>query len=94
MRVIIAIMCIVVLYMAFRTVPYNWDSMTYHLTRIVHWVQNGSVAHYACHDISQISGPPLAEFVNLHVYVLSGNTDYLVNLLQAASYIISGILVT
>ncbi len=92
-RVIIAIMCIAVLYMALRTVPYNWDSMTYHLTRIVHWVQNGSVAHYACHDISQISGPPLAEFVNLHVYILSGNTDYFVNLLQAASYIISGFLV-
>ena len=89
----ILVICVVVFYMALRTVPYNWDSMTYHLARIAHWVQNGSVAHYVCHDVSQISGPPLAEFVNLHVYILSGNTDYFVNLLQAASYFVSIVLV-
>lgn len=87
--VFLAIVCGVVVYMAWRTVPYNWDSMTYHLTRIAHWGWNGSIAHYACHDLSQISGPPLAEFVNLHVYILSGNTDYFVNLLQAASYVVA-----
>lgn len=85
--------CGTAVYMAIRIVPYNWDSMTYHLTRIVHWAQNGSVAHYVCHDISQISCPPLAEFVNLHVYILSGCNDYLVNLLQTFSYIISVFLV-
>ena len=26
--------------MAVSTVPYNWDSMTYHLTRIVHYLQS------------------------------------------------------
>lgn len=67
-------------------VPYNWDSMTYHIPRIMHWIQNGSVAHYACHDISQISDSPLAEFVNMHVYLLSGNTDKFLNLLQTFSY--------
>lgn len=92
-RGFIVILCVIVVYMAARTVPYNWDSMTYHLTRIIHWVQNGSVAHYACYDYSQISGPPLAEFVNLHVYILSGNSDIFVNLLQAFSYIMSIILV-
>lgn len=85
--------CAAAVYMAVRTVPYNWDSMTYHLTRIVHWIQNKSVAHYVCHDISQISCPPLAEFVLLHIYVLSGCSDYFVNLLQTFSYIISVFLV-
>ena len=81
--------CFIAVIMALFTVPYNWDSMTYHMTRIVHWIQNRSVAHYVCHDISQISVQPLSEFVNLHVYILSGNTDYFVNLLQTFSYIIS-----
>ena len=83
-----AFVCCIAVNFALRTVPYNWDSMTYHLTRIVHWVQNRSIAHYVCHDISQISGPPLAEFVNLHVYILSGFNDKFVNLTQTFSYII------
>ena len=86
--IIVLIVCCTAVYMAARTVPYNWDSMTYHLTRIAHWAQNGSIAHYVCNDISQISGPPLAEFVNLHVYILTGNSDYFVNLLQTFSYLI------
>lgn len=91
--VVVGMICTIAIYLSYRTIPYNWDSMTYHLTRIVHWAQNGSIAHYACHDISQISGPPLAEFVNLHVYILSGNTDLYVNLLQAFSYAVSVVLV-
>lgn len=63
--------------------------MTYHLTRLPHWAQNGSIAHYVCHDISQIATPPLAEFVNLHIYILSGQNDYFVNLLQTFSYILA-----
>ncbi len=75
-----------VFYLALRTTPYNWDSMTYHLPRIAYWIQNRSVEHYATHDIRQISSPVLAEFVNLHVCVLCRGSDRLFNLLQAASY--------
>lgn len=75
------------IYLAIRTVPYNWDSMTYHLPRIANWAQNHSVEHYATHDIRNIVSPVLAEFINLHVYVLSGNKDYFVNLLQCFSAI-------
>lgn len=79
--------------LAFSTVPYNWDSMTYHLTRIAHWTLNKSVAHYACFDYSQTTDPNLAEFINLHVYLLSGNSDRLMNMLQYLSYVTSAILV-
>lgn len=87
------IICCTAFFLSLRTTPYNWDSMTYHLTRLTHWTQNSSIAHYVCHDISQISTPPLAEFVNLHVYILSGQNDHFVNLLQTFSYIVSVFLV-
>ncbi|MCR4657333.1 MAG: hypothetical protein K5770_14085 [Lachnospiraceae bacterium] len=67
------------------TVPYNWDSMSYHLPRIMFWAQNHSVAHFATEDARQLSSPFLAEFVNLHLYVLNGN-DRCFNLLQGVSY--------
>lgn len=67
------------------TVPYNWDSMTYHLSRIASWAQNRSIAYYSTHNLRQISSPVLAEFVNLHVYILSGKKDFLFNLLQCLS---------
>lgn len=61
--------------------PNNWDSMTYHLGRIVHWIQNQSVAHYPTHIIRQIYFPPWAEFSIMHLQILSGS-DYFANLVQ------------
>ena len=82
-----------VLLFALCMTPYNWDSMTYHLPRIVYWVQNRSVEHYATNSIRQIASPVLGEFVNLHVYILSGKKDVLFNMLQAGSYITCAFLV-
>lgn len=83
----------VVVILALYTVPYNWDSMTYHLPRIMHWVQNGSVGHYATNSIRQIASPVFGEFVNLHVYILCGNSDALFLLLQCFSYITCSVIV-
>jgi hypothetical protein len=88
------VLCAVTVYLAFVMVPYNWDSMTYHLSRIAHWSQNGSVAHYATNIIRQLASPVLAEFVNLHVYVISGQSDHFFNLLQCFSYITNGIIIS
>ena len=67
------------------TVPYNWDSMTYHLSRIANWTQNQSIAYYSTNNLREISSPVLSEFINLHVYILSGNKDFFLNLLQCFS---------
>lgn len=83
----------VVCCLSFITTPYNWDSMTYHLPRIAYWAQNRSVAHYATNCIRQVSSPVLAEFVNLHVYILCRGHDLLFNLLQGTSYITCAVLV-
>ena len=81
------------LYIALRVAPYNWDSLTYHLPRIMHWVQNQSVAHYATNITRQVASPVLAEFINFAVYLEQGYSDSLFNILQWASYITSAGLV-
>ena len=73
--------------MAYLTVPYNWDSMTYHLTRMAIWVQNASVAHYPAVDARELSTPPLTEFVMMHLYLLCGKNDLLLNMVQFLSYV-------
>lgn len=82
-----------ILVMAVLTTPYNYDSMTYHLPRIAHWVQNRSVEHYVTNSIRQIASPVLGEFVNLHAYILCRSRDTLFNVLQAGSYITCAFLV-
>lgn len=61
--------------------PNNWDSMDYHMTRVVHWIQNNSFEHYPTSYTPQLYQNPWSEFVILHFQILSG-TDYCANLVQ------------
>jgi len=69
------LLCIVLLtgIIALDKVPANYDSMTYHLSRTVHWQQNQSVAHYPTHNLRQLYQNPWAEFAILHFRLLSGD---------------------
>lgn len=80
--------------LATRIVPYNWDSMSYHLSRIWFWVQNESVRHFATMDTRMLGTPAFTEFVDLHLYLLYGQyNDSILNLTQTASYIFNILLV-
>jgi hypothetical protein len=68
----------------------NWDSMTYHLPRVFHWLQNASVQHYPTHIPRQLYQGPYAEFVILHTVALTG-TDALANHVQWFSLLISAV---
>ena len=61
--------------------PNTYDSMTYHLPRVMHWIQNQSVAHYPTHIPRQLHFSPGAEFILTHLHILAGN-DRLLNLVQ------------
>ncbi len=61
--------------------PNTYDSMTYHLPRVMHWSQNRSVAHYPTHIPRQLHFPPGAEFILTHLRILAGN-DRLLNPVQ------------
>ncbi|BCL35410.1 ArnT family glycosyltransferase [Nostoc sp. MS1] len=66
--------------------PNNWDSMTYHMARVVHWIQNRSLAHYPTYYSAQLVHPPFAEIAILHLQILSGG-DRFANLVQVFSMI-------
>ena len=66
--------------------PNTTDSLRYHMPRVLHWVQNASLAHYPTSYQPQLWNPPFAEMVILHLRLLWGS-DRLVNLVQWASMI-------
>lgn len=65
--------------------PNNWDSMTYHMSRVMNWIQNRSVEHYPTHILRQISLPPGAGYLVMQLQILAGG-DYLANLVQWLAY--------
>lgn len=71
---------------AIMAAPNNWDSLTYHLPRILHWIQNGSVAHYPTHITRQLIMPPWSEYAMMHLFLLSGG-DRFVNCVQWLSMV-------
>jgi hypothetical protein len=70
---------------AWLSPPNTFDALAYHMPRVVYWTQSGSVAFFPSPYLSQISAPPLDEYLKLHVYVLAGG-DRLVNLVSVAAF--------
>jgi 4-amino-4-deoxy-L-arabinose transferase-like glycosyltransferase len=77
----IAIIVVVVGMIGLISPPNNWDSMTYHMSRVVHWIQDKSVAHYPTSFLPQLYEGPWAEFAVMHFQILAGG-DRFANLIQ------------
>ncbi len=58
------------------TAPNTWDSMTYHLARVVHWQQSGTLAPYPTHILRQLYLQPAAEYAVLHLRLLGGSDQF------------------
>jgi hypothetical protein len=69
------------LFQGFVYPPNNWDSLTYHMSRIMHWIGNGSVNHFQTHILRHLYQPPFAEYVILNLNLANGN-DYFSNNVQ------------
>ncbi len=61
--------------------PNTYDSMTYHMSRVMHWIQNYNVNHYPTSNLRQLHSNPWAEFAIAHFQILSGG-DFFANLIQ------------
>jgi hypothetical protein len=67
--------------LALASPPNNYDSQTYHLPKIEHWVAQHGVQFYPTAIQRQITLSPGAEYLLLHLRLLTGG-DALYNLLQ------------
>ena len=80
--IILPLACVAVYYP-----PCTADSMSYHLTRIVHWIQNGNVGMYPTNYPRQLYYQPFAEYLMLPWQLLTG-TDFFDNTVQVVALVI------
>ena len=81
-------MLLITLATALISPPNNWDSMTYHMSRVEYWIQNKSIFFFKTNNPRQNVLAPFSEFLILHFQILSGS-DIFANLVQWISLIIS-----
>jgi hypothetical protein len=82
----LALLLVAVALTAGAAAPNAWDSMTYHLPRITHWIQNASVSHYPTHVLRQLTLGPGAELSAAQIELLGGS-DRWINFLQTFAWI-------
>ena len=66
---------------ALVSAPNMWDSMEYHLPRMIMWMNHHSVGFYPTPDYAQLIFGPWAEFAMTHTYLLWGS-DRFVNFVE------------
>jgi len=84
---VVAIMAITA-FVAWVAPPNTWDSLSYHMSRVAHWAQDGSLGPYATGIERQNFMSPGAEMDVLHLYVLSGS-DRLANFVEWSAMVAS-----
>ncbi|WP_225854513.1 hypothetical protein [Micromonospora sp. ALFpr18c] len=75
---------LVELLVALLAEPNNFDSQTYHLPKVEHWVAQGDLDFWPTAIHRQVTIPPGAEYLLLHLRLLTGG-DALHNLVQWAA---------
>ena len=88
-----AVLAIVTGGVALIAAPNDGDSMSYHLPRIMHWMQNRSLEPYPSASLHSLAIQPWAEYAMLQLHLCSG-TDRFSNLVQWYAFIVQGVAVT
>jgi len=82
----LVIVLITIIYFGLNIPPYEYDSMTYHLTRAAFWMQNHTINHYYTYDVRQTVFPVNTEIGQLWIMILT-KSDSLVFFVQFFSFI-------
>ncbi len=82
---VIGIILLTTLVIALAAPPNNFDSMTYHMARVSNWIQNQSIRYYPTAIDRQNYSAPLAEYLILHLQILS-RSDSFANLVQWTAF--------
>lgn len=67
--------------------PNNYDSLTYHMARVAHWLQNQSIAYYPTPVERQNVMGPGAEYLILLAQIIT-SSDHLANFVQFAAFVL------
>lgn len=78
---------------AYVVPPHDSDVLAYHMPRVVHWIQNQSVAFYAVPDARHLWMPPWPAYAQTNLYLLGGS-DRFANMIQWSAMVISVISVS
>lgn len=89
--VILVAMATLVGIIAFVVPPHEADVLSYHMGRVVHWIQNQTVAHYAVPDARHLWMPSWPAYAQTNLYLLAGG-DRLANMVQWSAMVLSLIL--
>ncbi len=82
----LALEALLLLVIAWIAPPNTNDAMQYHLARVMHWLQDGSLAFYPTAIDRQLWQPPWAELAIMNLMRLGGS-DRWANLVQWAAFI-------
>ncbi|MDG4806792.1 glycosyltransferase family 39 protein [Micromonospora sp. WMMD1120] len=83
----VAGLVLVELLVALLAEPNNFDSQTYHLPKVEHWVAQGDLDFWPTAIHRQVTIPPGAEYLLLHLRLFTGG-DHLHNLVQWAAGVV------
>ncbi len=86
--VVAGLLSIVPVISAVSAPPSNWDSMTYHLPRVMRWLIQGSLKHYPTYISRQLYLNPGHEMIVAHGIGLGGSDRY-AGLLNSAAFFIA-----
>lgn len=81
MGAVLAALVLLDLVVALLSPPNNFDSQTYHLPKVEHWVAQGNLNFWPTAIHRQVTIPPGAEYLLVHLRLLTGG-DALYNLVQ------------
>ena len=65
--ILICVILIITFFTALIYPPNSPDSLSYHMPRVMHWIQNNNVEYYPTSIPRQLFVSPFSEFVILHL---------------------------